>query len=96
MEEDVSLTQQRGILYAGLIQRQFGLGGLNALVAAQSDQASDLAAFNAEAASLPAYGVSGGLSEVRRFDNVVAGAAVDNAQSIGRKTPSSAATTTRS
>ena len=80
MEEDAS--QQRGILYAALIQRQFGLGGLNALVAEQSDQASDLAAFDAEAASLAAYGVSGGLTEVQQFNDVVAGPAVDSAESI--------------
>ena len=80
MEDDAS--QQRGILYAALIQRQFGLGGLNALVAEQSDQASDVAAFDAEAASLPASGVSGGLTEVQQFNDVVAGPAVDSAESI--------------
>jgi signal transduction histidine kinase len=80
MEEDTS--QQRGILYAALIQRQFGLGGLAALQSEQSSQASDLAAFDAEGASLPAFGVSGQLTEVQQFNDVVAGPDVDAAESI--------------
>ncbi len=84
MEDEAS--QQRGILYAALLQRQFGLGGLQALTAAQSSQDSDLATFETVAASLPAYlppsGLSGSLSEVQQFNDIVAGPGVDDAQSI--------------
>jgi signal transduction histidine kinase len=79
-------SQQRAILYASLLQRQFGLGGLQALVAAQSGQASDLATFETVAASLPAYvpgsGLSSSLSEVQQFNNADVGPNIDAAQSI--------------
>jgi len=79
-------SQQRAILYAVLLQRQFGLGGLQALIGAQSGQASDLATFQTVAASLPAYlppsGLSSSLSEVQQYNDTVAGPLVDDAQSI--------------
>jgi signal transduction histidine kinase len=84
MEDEAS--QQRAILYAVLLQRQFGFGGLQALEAAQSGQASDLATFQAVAASLPAYlpgvGLSGSLSEVQQFNDTDVGPNIDDAQSI--------------
>ncbi|MGH3252812.1 MAG: sensor histidine kinase, partial [Trebonia sp.] len=53
MEDQVSV--QRAILYAALLQGKFEPGGVNGLSAAQSSEASDLAAFQATAANLPAY-----------------------------------------
>ncbi len=84
MEDEAS--QQRAILYAALLQRQFGLGGLQALVAAQSGQNSDLATFDTVAATLPAYvpgsGFSGSLSEVQQLNDEDVGPNIDDAQSI--------------
>jgi signal transduction histidine kinase len=84
MEDQAS--QQRAILYAELIQRQFGIGGLQDLINAQAAQNSDLAAFDSVGQSLHAYTVSSGLSptltEDQQFDNVVAGAGIDGAEAI--------------
>jgi signal transduction histidine kinase len=89
VEDDAS--QQRAILYAILLQRQFGLGGLQTLIGAQSDQNSSLDTFQTVAANLPAYqfpsgqspsGLSSSLSEIQQFNDTVAGPALDAAQSI--------------
>jgi signal transduction histidine kinase len=84
VEDDAS--QQRAILYAVLLQRQFGLGGLQTLIGAQSDQDSSLATFETAAANLPAYqppsGLDSSLSEIQQFNDTVAGPALDAAQSI--------------
>jgi signal transduction histidine kinase len=89
VEDDAS--QQRAILYAILLQRQFGLGGLQTLIGAQSDQNSSLATFQTVAANLPAYQfpsgqspavLSSSLSEIQQFNDTVAGPALDAAQSI--------------
>jgi signal transduction histidine kinase len=84
MEDDTS--QQRAILYAALLQRQFGVGGLQTLIAAQSGEDSSLATFQNVAASLPAYlpssGFNGSLSQVQQFNDTVAGPSLDDAQSI--------------
>ncbi|HET9078937.1 MAG TPA: nitrate- and nitrite sensing domain-containing protein [Trebonia sp.] len=53
LEDQVSA--QRAILYAALLEGKFEPGGVNSLSAAQSSEASDLAAFQATAANLPAY-----------------------------------------
>jgi signal transduction histidine kinase len=77
-------SQQRAILFAVLSQGQFGIGGLDYLIAAQSNQTSTLGSFQAEAASLPAFGSSAaaGENEVQQYNDVVAGTKVDNAQAI--------------
>jgi signal transduction histidine kinase len=79
-------SQQRAILYAALLQRQFGVGGLQALIAAQSGQNSDLATFDAVAGSLSAYvpgsGFSSSLSEVQQFNDTDIGPNIDDAQAI--------------
>jgi len=79
-------SQQRALLYAALLGGQFGPGGLSALVAAQSGEASDLATYQTVAGALPAYqpgsGFSGFLSEEQQFNDDVAGPQVDEAQSI--------------
>jgi signal transduction histidine kinase len=84
VEDDAS--QQRAILYAVLLQRQFGLGGLQTLIGAQSDENSTLATFETAAANLPAYqppsGLNSSLSEIQQFNDTVAGPALDTAQSI--------------
>jgi len=82
VQAEEQASQQRAIVYAGLIQGQFGDGGVAALAAAQSGEASDLAVFQTEAADLPANGVSGGVSEVQQYNDVVAGPPIDEAQEI--------------
>src|SRR6202021_2828866 len=47
-------SQQRALLYAALFEGQFQPGLLTSLVAAQTDQASDLSSFQAAAANVPA------------------------------------------
>ena len=90
-EMDDQASQQRALLYAALLQGQFGLGGLSALTAAQSNEVSDEATFQTTAANLPAYltasggtaaGLSGTLTEVEQFNDTVAGPLVDDASSI--------------
>jgi len=84
MEDEAS--QQRALLYAALLQRQFGPGVLDALVGAQSAEASDLAAYQTAASALPAYepgsGFSASLTEEQQFNDDVAGPGVDQAQSV--------------
>jgi len=84
MADEVS--QQRAILYAELIQGQFGIGGLQELVNAQAAQNSDLAAFQSVGQNLPAYSASSGLSptltEVQQFNNIVSGPGIDAAEAI--------------
>ncbi|MGD0554708.1 MAG: nitrate- and nitrite sensing domain-containing protein [Streptosporangiaceae bacterium] len=89
MEEQAS--QQRAILFATLLQGQFGLSGLQALTTAESNEASDEATFQTTAANLSAYvpasggtpaGLSATLTEEEQFNDIVAGPAVDEAQSI--------------
>jgi signal transduction histidine kinase len=63
-------SQQRAILQAALIQGQFAPGTLNALIAAQAQQASDLASFETSAT----------LGESQVLTNTVAGPPVDQAQ----------------
>jgi signal transduction histidine kinase len=84
MEDEAS--QQRGILYTELIQGQFGIGGLEALITAQAAQSSDLSAFQGVGQNLPAYTASTGLSpsltEVQQFNNIVSGPGIDAAEAI--------------
>jgi len=89
MEEQAS--QQRAILFAALLQGQFGLSGLQALTTAESNEASDEATFQTTAANLSAYvpasdgapaGLSATLTEEEQFNDIVAGPAADEAQSI--------------
>jgi signal transduction histidine kinase len=78
-------SQQRAILFADLLQGQFGPGDLQALTAAQSNEASDETSFQATAAHLPAYtpaGFSPALTVAQQFNDTVAGPDVDEAQSI--------------
>ena len=79
-------SQQRAILYAALLPGQFGLGGTDALAAAQSDQASALAGYQAAASKLSAYdpgtGFNTALTQAEQFNNIVAGPGVDDAQSV--------------
>ncbi len=81
-----AVSQQRAILYATLLQGQFGPGALSALTAEQSAQASSLATYQTAASALPAYqpgpGFSATLNEEQQFNNEVAGPDVDAAQSI--------------
>ena len=76
-------SQQRAILYAALLEGQFEPGALNALVAAQSSQASDLATFQQDSTSLPAFvpssGLSPALTETQQFNDAVTGPGVDAA-----------------
>jgi signal transduction histidine kinase len=65
-------SQQRGILYAALIEQRFELGALNAFVAARAQQAADLAAFQTSAT----------LRQSQRFSDTVTGPLVDAAQSM--------------
>jgi signal transduction histidine kinase len=80
-EEEAS--QQRAILYAAFLEGQFEPGALSALVAAQSSQASDLASFQQNSTSLPAFvppsGLSPVLTETQQFNDTVTGPAVDAA-----------------
>jgi len=84
MADEVS--QQRAILFAELIQGQFGIGGLQELINAQAAQNSDLAAFQSVGQNLPAYSPSSGLSptltEVQQFNNIVSGPGIDAAEAI--------------
>src|SRR5207253_3178121 len=76
-------SQQRAILYAALLEGNFEPGALSALIGAQSSQASDVAAFQKVAASLPAFvpgtGLSPVLSQNQQFNDKVAGPEVDAA-----------------
>jgi signal transduction histidine kinase len=87
MEDQAS--QQRALMYAALFQDQFQPGMLSTLTAAQTNQASSLAAFQASGANVPAFvppsgstpgAFSGTLTQVEQFDNVVQGPTVDDAQ----------------
>ena len=89
MEDQAS--QQRALLYAALFQNQFQPGLLEALTAAQTDQASSLAAFQSSGANVPAFvpasgstpaGFASTLSQVQQFSNLVQGPTVDDAQRI--------------
>jgi signal transduction histidine kinase len=89
MEDQAS--QQRAILYAALFQQEFEPGALKALTAAQSNEASDLAAFQTTAVNLPAYFLASGgnpagfsptLSQVQQFNDIVQGPGIDGAQAI--------------
>jgi signal transduction histidine kinase len=89
MEDQAS--QQRAVLFAGLLQGQFGLGELNALTTAESNEASDQATFTTTAANLPAYvsasngtpaGLTSSLTAEEQFNDTVAGPDVDEASSI--------------
>jgi signal transduction histidine kinase len=84
VEEQTS--QQRGILYAGLIEGQYEPGAQTALIGAQSSQASALSSFQKVADDLAAYvpgaGLSPQLSEAQQFNDVVAGPDVDAALAI--------------
>jgi signal transduction histidine kinase len=76
-------SQQRAVLYAGLIEGQFETGALAALTGAQSSQASDLASFQKVAIDLPAYVAPGGLSTVlteeQQYNDTVTGPDIDAA-----------------
>jgi signal transduction histidine kinase len=84
LEDEAS--QQRAILYTELIQGQFGVGGLEALINAQAAQSSDLSAFQGVGQNLPAYAPSAGLSptltEVQQFNSIVSGPGIDAAEAI--------------
>jgi signal transduction histidine kinase len=84
MEDQVSV--QRAILYAALLQGRFEPGAVSALSAAQSNEASDLAAFQATAANLPAYqpaaggvpaGFSATVSEAAQFGGATQSPQID-------------------
>ncbi len=81
VEEQAS--QQRAILYAGLLAGKFEPGALTALTAAQSSQTSDLAAFQQETANLPAFTPGAGLSPTltvsQQFNNTFTGPDIDAA-----------------
>ncbi|MGD0554715.1 MAG: nitrate- and nitrite sensing domain-containing protein [Streptosporangiaceae bacterium] len=83
-EDDTS--QQRAILYSVLLQGQFGISGLQTLLSAQSDEASNESVFQSVSANLPSYtpgsGFNSVVTEFQQFNNVVAGPGVDEAQSI--------------
>ena len=64
------VAQQRGILYAALLQRQFDPGAATALTSAQSQQAAEFAEFSSDAS----------IEEQQRYSDTVAGPAVDDAQ----------------
>ena len=74
-EEETS--QQRAVLYSGLIEGQFELGALTTLTGAQSSEASGLSSFQKVAVNLPAYvaptGLSPTLSEEQQYNDTVAG-----------------------
>jgi len=80
-EEETS--QQRAVLYSGLIEGQLELGGLTTLTSAQSSEASELSSFQKVAVDLPAYiaptGLSPVLSEQQQYNDTVAGPAVEAA-----------------
>ena len=80
-EEETS--QQRAVLYSGLIEGQFELGALTTLISAQSSEASDLSSFQKVAVNLPAYvaptGPSPTLSEEQQYNDTVAGPDVEAA-----------------
>ena len=67
MAEDAAI--QRALLYAALTEHQFEPGALQALIAAQAAQASDLTSFRTSAP----------LSEQQVFDNTVTGPSADQA-----------------
>ncbi len=66
---------QRAILQAALISGQFAPGTLNALLAAQAQQATDLASFETSAT----------LGETQALNNTVAGPPVDLAQALEQR-----------
>jgi signal transduction histidine kinase len=66
---------QRAILQAALISGRFAPGSLNALLAAQAQQATDLASFETSAT----------LGETQILDNTVAGPQVDLAQALEQR-----------
>jgi signal transduction histidine kinase len=81
-------SQQRAIVYGTVLQNAFEPGVLTALTTAQSNQASDLATFQATAANLPAYfpasagapaGFSATETQTAEFNDIVAGPGVDQA-----------------
>ncbi len=80
-EEETS--QQRAVLYSGLIEGQFELGALTTLTGAQSSEASDLSSFQKVAVDLPAYvaptGLSPAFSEEQQYNDAVAGPDVETA-----------------
>ncbi len=84
VEEETS--QQRAVLYAALIEGKFEPGALNALIGAQSSQASALTSFRAVAGNLPSYipgtGLNPLVSEAQQFNDVVAGPEADAALAI--------------
>ena len=68
-------SQQRAILAAALVSGQFQPGTLNALTAAQAQQAADLASF----------GTAATLAESQALDNTVAGRPVDLARALEQR-----------
>jgi hypothetical protein len=89
MEDQAS--QQRAVLYAALIQGQFGLGELSALTTAESNESSDQTTFTTTGENLPAYvpasngtqaGISPTLTQTEQFNDTVAGPEIDEASSI--------------
>jgi signal transduction histidine kinase len=68
-------SQQRAILEAALVSRQFQPGTLDALTAAQAQQAADLASF----------GTAATLAESQALDNTVAGRPVDLARALEQR-----------
>jgi len=84
VEEEAS--QQRAFLYAALLEGNFELGALNALTGAQSSQASDLAAYQRETVSLPAFVPGAGFSPVitqsQQFNDTYTGPDIDAATAM--------------
>jgi signal transduction histidine kinase len=84
-------SQQRALLFAALFQGQFQPGLLASLVAAQTEQASNLTSLQSAAANVPAYvpasggtqsGFSATLTPVQQFNGIVQGPLIDDAQRI--------------
>jgi signal transduction histidine kinase len=84
VEEEAS--QQRALLYAALLEDNFELGALNALTGAESSQASDLAAYQRETVSLPAFvpgsGFSPVLTQSQQFNDTYTGPDIDAATAM--------------
>jgi signal transduction histidine kinase len=84
VEEESS--QQRAVLYAGLIEGQFEPGALAALAGAESSETSDLSSFQKAANDLPAYvtptGLSPLLTEEQQYNDAVAGPDIDAALAV--------------
>jgi signal transduction histidine kinase len=85
------VSTQRAILYAALLEGKFEPDAEQSLSSAQTEEASELAAFQATAANLPAYqpaaggtpaGFSATIREAQQFTTAVQGPRIDQTQAI--------------